>query len=98
MANRVCNAGGMNATAERTQDDRYRSVENLARELAELQEKVAEKQESLYGEIRQAFPENRGQEKQRGVLAEVARRSGWTREYVAQIRDGKTTGGKSSGE
>lgn len=96
MANRVCHPGGMNATQERTQDDRYRSVENLARELAELQDAVAKKQEALYGEIHQAFPENRGEDKQRGVLAELARRSGWTREYVAQIRDGKTTGGKSS--
>lgn len=97
MANRVCNPGGMNATTERTQDDRYRSVENLARELAELQDTVAKKQEALYREIHQAFPENRGEEKQRGVLAELARRSTWTREYVAQIRDGKMTGGESSG-
>lgn len=97
MANRVCHPGGMNASMERTQDDRYRAVETLARELADLQDEVAKKQEAIYREIHQAFPENRDEEKQRGVLAELARRSGWTREYVAQIRDGKTTGGAASG-
>ncbi|WP_344015539.1 hypothetical protein [Streptomyces thermospinosisporus] len=86
----------MNAP-EPTQEDRYEAVERLSRELRELQRAVSEKQEALYKEIFNAFPENRGEDRKRGVLAELSRRSGWTREYVAQIRDGKMTGGTPSG-
>lgn len=39
--------------------------------------------------IRDVFPEKRGEPLVRGRLTEVVDRSGWTREYVAQIRDGK---------
>jgi hypothetical protein len=82
---------------EPTQEDRYKAVERLSSELRDLQNAVAKKQEALYAEIFSAFPENRGGGQKRGVLAELARRSGWTREYVAQIRDGKMTGGATSG-
>lgn len=81
---------------EPTQEDRYKAIERLSSELRDLQSAVSKKQEALYAEIFNAFPENRGQGQKRGVLAELARRSGWTREYVAQIRDGKMTGGTAS--
>lgn len=41
--------------------------------------------------IPQVFPEKRGEPKVRGRLNEVTEASGWTREYVARIRDGKVT-------
>lgn len=42
--------------------------------------------------IRDVFPENRGDPPVRGRLTEVVKASGWTRTYVADIRDGKAGG------
>jgi hypothetical protein len=39
--------------------------------------------------IRDVFPETRGEPPVRGRLTEVVKASGWTRTYVADIRDGK---------
>lgn len=39
--------------------------------------------------IPQVFPEKRGEAKVRGRLNDVVAASGYTREYVARIRDGK---------
>jgi hypothetical protein len=66
----------------KTQEQRYERVETLRNQFDEIRE-------ALYKEIREAFPEKRGEDRQRGVLAEVARRARWSREYIAQIRDGK---------
>jgi len=41
--------------------------------------------------IPQVFPELRGEPKVRGRLTEVVDASGFTREYVARIRDGKVS-------
>lgn len=60
----------------------YKRVEDLRRRFDETRAE-------LYDAIRDAFPEAHGQPAQRGVLAEVARRARWSREYIAQIRDGK---------
>ncbi|MFF4385591.1 hypothetical protein ACFY0G_02175 [Streptomyces sp. NPDC001552] len=76
------------STRERTQEDRYARVQELTAKLAKLQQDVADVQRELYAEVRDAFPENRGGKQKRGVLTEVAKRSPWTREYVAKIRDG----------
>lgn len=70
-----------------TLEPRIASCEALARELAELQEAVSKKQEQLYSAVWEVFPENRGGEAEHGLVSVVARRVGWTREYVARIRD-----------
>jgi predicted GIY-YIG superfamily endonuclease len=70
---------------------RYVKVE-LARD--ELDEVLAAREKiraEFHEAIRDAFPETHGQPTKRGVLAEVARRSGYSREHVAQLRDGKDT-------
>lgn len=41
--------------------------------------------------MRDVFPETRGEPKVRGRLTAVVNASGYTREHVAQIRDGKVT-------
>lgn len=70
------------STPEPTQEQRYERIEKLRDQFDEIRS-------DLYEEIRDAFPENRGDKAKRGVLSEVARRARWSREYVAQIRDGK---------
>lgn len=72
----------MSTPNEPTQEQRYERIETLRDQLDEVRE-------ALYSEIRNAFPENRGEPEKRGVLAEVSRRARWSREYVAQIRSGK---------
>lgn len=62
---------------------RYERIEKLRNQLDETHTQ-------LYAAIRDAFPETHGQPARRGVLTEVARRVRWSREYVAQIRDGRT--------
>jgi hypothetical protein len=65
-------------------EDRYKRIEALRDQLDDVRIR-------LFAEIRDAFPETHGQPAQRGVLAEVARRARWSREYIAQIRNGKAT-------
>lgn len=65
-----------------TDDER---LERIRRLRAQLDATRAE----LFKEIRESFPENRGKPQVRGWLAKVAKASDYTREYVAQIRDGK---------
>ncbi|OUC96057.1 hypothetical protein [Streptosporangium minutum] len=57
--------------------------------IAELRDQLDAIRAELFAEIRAVFPENRGEPPKRGLLTEVTRRARWTREYVAQIRDGK---------
>jgi predicted transcriptional regulator len=66
-----------------TDDERLERIRALR---TEMDAKRAE----LFKEIREAFHENRGEPQVRGWLAKVAKASEYTREYVAQIRDGKT--------
>lgn len=86
--NPVCQAASM-STPEPTQEQRYERIEELRDQLDELDKRRAELQDALRQEIYSAFPERRGGGEKRGVLAEVARRSRYSREHVAQIRDGK---------
>jgi hypothetical protein len=66
----------------------YTRVARLRSELDEIDGLATKVRAKLHEAIRDAFPEAHGQPTQRGVLAELARRSGYTREYVAAIRDG----------
>lgn len=96
VAKSVCDHGSMSA-ADMTQQQRYERIEQLRGQLDEIDRARAEAQDALHQEIRSAFPERRGEPEKRGVLAEISRRSRYSREHVAQIRDGKAAGGKSSG-
>lgn len=58
-------------------------------EIRELAQRIAADRERILELIPQVFPERRGEPPVRGRLNEVADASGWTREYVARIRDGK---------
>lgn len=71
-----------------TDEERLKRIQQLR---GELDAKRAE----LFAEIHDAFHENRGEPQVRGWLSKVAKASDYTREYVAQIRDGKA--GKADG-
>lgn len=96
MANRACHAEGM-STPEPTQEQRYERIARLRDQLDEIDRTRSEVLAALHREVHAAFPENRGGSEKRGVLAEVSRRSRYSREHVAKIRDSKSAGGKSSG-
>lgn len=52
-------------------------------------QRIADDKARILELIPQVFPEKRGESAVRGRLNEVVAASGWTREYVARIRDGK---------
>lgn len=81
MANYLCDTETMATTL---QNDEQR----LAR-IAELKAQIDADRAELLALIPQVFPEKRGEEAVRGRLNEVVRITGWTREHVARIRDGK---------
>lgn len=85
------------STHEPTQEQRYERITQLRAQLDEIDDARTKALAALHQEIHDAFPENRGGGEKRGVLAETSRRSRYSREHVAQIRDGKTTGGTPSG-
>jgi len=58
-------------------------------EIRQLTERIAQDRARIFELIPQVFPEKRGEEPVRGRLNEVVKASGFTREYVARIRDGK---------
>lgn len=64
--------------------DEYR----LAR-IAELKARMDADRAELLALIPAVFPQNRGEEPVRGRLNEVVNATGWTRAFVADIRDGK---------
>lgn len=63
--------------------------ERLAR-IAELRDQLDAIRAELFAEIRAAFPKPAP----RGRLTEVAKASRWTREHIANIRDGKVSAEK----
>ena len=63
--------------------------EQKIKEIAALTERMAQDKARIFELIPQVFPEKRGEEPVRGRLNEVVKASGFTREYVARIRDGK---------
>lgn len=60
-------------------------------EIRELTKRIAQDRARVFELIPQVFPEKRGEPAVRGRLNEVVEASGFTREYVARIRDGKVT-------
>lgn len=81
MANKPCNTEPMADTP--TTDE-----QRLAR-IAELKAQIDADRAELLALIPTVFPEKRGEEPVRGRLNEVVRITGWTREHIARIRDGK---------
>lgn len=75
----------MNTPIEKMTDEQ--KIQEL-REITELEKRQRARKLLL---VRSAFPEARGEPQVRGRLKEVTEASGWTREHVANIRDGKVT-------
>jgi hypothetical protein len=69
---------------EPTDPDREKIEEIRARA-----QRMADDRARILELIPQVFPEKRGGQQVRGRLNEVVAATGWTREYVARIRDGK---------
>lgn len=65
------------------------SDEQKIEEIRKLTDRIARDRARVYELIPQVFPEKRGEDPVRGRLNEVVKASGFTREYVARIRDGK---------
>lgn len=63
--------------------------EQKIKEIQALTERMTADRARIFELIPQVFPEKRGKEPVRGRLNEVVKASGFTREYVARIRDGK---------
>lgn len=63
--------------------------EQKIEEIRQLTERITADRARIFELIPQVFPEKRGEEPVRGRLNEVVKASGFTREYVARIRDGK---------
>ncbi|MFF0140461.1 hypothetical protein ACFYRN_28855 [Streptomyces sp. NPDC005227] len=63
--------------------------EQKIEEIQQLTERMAADRARVFELIPQVFPELRGEAPVRGRLTEVVKASGFTREYVARIRDGK---------
>lgn len=63
--------------------------EQRIEEIRTLSQRMTEDRARILELIPQVFPEKRGEPAVRGRLTEVVKASGWTREYVARIRDGK---------
>lgn len=60
-------------------------------EIRALTKRMADDKARIFQLIPEVFPEKRGEPAVRGRLNEVVDASGFTREYVARIRDGKVT-------
>jgi hypothetical protein len=67
----------------------YARIEQLRNDLDETEARAEQIRRQLQAAIYDAFPETHGHAPKRGILAEVSRRSKYSRETVAQIRDGK---------
>lgn len=65
--------------------------EQKIEEIRQLTERITADRARIFELIPQVFPEKRGEAPVRGRLNEVVDASGFTREYVARIRDGKVT-------
>lgn len=79
-------------------EQHYARIARARADLDELLARVDKLREELYEAVHDAFPENHGQRTKRGVLTEVARHSGWSREYVAKVRDRKVSPPKTTQE
>lgn len=70
-------------------EQHYQEIDRRRAHMDKVAAQLDRAREDLHEAVRNAFPETAGGQPQRGVLAEVVRRSGLSREYVAQIRDGR---------
>lgn len=59
--------------------------------IREITRQINELRAELFHLIPAVFPEKRGEPPIRGRLNEVVEATGWTRTYIASIRDGKTS-------
>ena len=84
MAKSLCHNGPV---VDTPQADKQR----LAR-IAELKKRMDADRAELLALIPAVFPEKRGDPPVRGRLTEVVNATGWTRAFVADIRDGKVKG------
>jgi AraC-like DNA-binding protein len=64
----------------------YARIDELRQQLADDLAQADKTRQRLHEAIADAFPEVHGEPAKRGVLAEVSRRSGYSREHVAQLR------------
>jgi predicted GIY-YIG superfamily endonuclease len=64
-------------------------IEMALNRLSDLSDQYEAIRRELFAAIRDAFPETRGEPQVRGLLTKVSMAVGMSREYVAQIRDGK---------
>lgn len=67
-------------------DDRIRQLRAEREDLLEQAEKL---RQQILAEVRTALP--KGGDAPRGMLTRMVNATGWTRAYVADIRDGKVT-------
>lgn len=67
-------------------------AERLTR-IREITQQMNTLRTELFELIPAVFPEKRGEEPVRGRLNEVVDATGWTRTYIANIRDGKVAKG-----
>jgi hypothetical protein len=70
-------------------EDHYADIDQARAQFDADAAQFEQSRERLHAAVLAAFPESAGEPAKRGVLAEVARRAKFSREYVAQIRDGK---------
>lgn len=65
------------------------SDEEKVEEMAKRTQRMADDKAWIFKTIPEVFPEKHGGEQVRGRLTAVVKATGFTREYVARIRDGK---------
>ena len=64
-------------------------IRELRAEREELLDRAEKIRQDILTEVRAAFPTNG--EAPRGILTRIVTATGWTRAYVADIRDGKVS-------
>src|SRR4051812_21090768 len=83
-ANPLCHTGRMAQPTDRT--DRIRELRAEREKLLDQAEQI---RQDILAEVRASFPAKG--EPPRGTLTRLVAATGWTRAYVANIRDGKVT-------
>jgi hypothetical protein len=92
LANTPCDTEGMTKQPPATDEQRLERIAALRREHDAALSKAEDIRRQLLAEVHDVFPETRGEPSVRGRLTAVVKASGWTRAYVADIRDGKVKG------
>lgn len=72
-----------------TDEEKIEEIRQTAESLARNQALAEEDRARILELIQEVFPERRGERAVRGRLTEIVKATGWTREYIARIRDGK---------